>query len=144
VSQRWPFALALAFVVIGLVGVGLSLFVWAPLILSCYICLPFLGFALYRAIRWRASFRVLLAISVGLMFLGIVAFLLTLIISWLSALGILSDSTSFFLIEWLGFSSVVGFPVVGALMALVGLLGALAVPGTRPHGTPPMQAGAID
>jgi hypothetical protein len=145
VSPRWPYALALTFVILGLVGVGLSLFVWAPLVLACYAALPALGFAAYRAFAWRASFRVVIAVGVGLMLVGVLAFVLTLVVSWLATLGVFSDSTSFFLIEWLGFSSVVGLPIPGALVALVGLIGALTAPGTPP--TPkvrPAPVGSID
>ncbi len=143
-SARWPYVLALAFVVAGIAGAVLSLTVWAPLVLICYLALPAVGFATYRAIRWRAPLRVATTVGFGLILGGLLAFVLTLFANWLATLGVLSSSISFFLIEWLGFGAIVGLPIPGALVALVGLIAALRNPGTPPTPVDRRPVGGID
>ena len=122
-GARWPYVLALVFAV---AGIGMT--VYAPIAATIYGCLPALAFAVYRAFSWRSPFRIVLAVALVLFASGLLSFALTI------GAGLLAGSSTagFIVVELTAFAGILALPVVGSIVALVGLVGALARPGTRP------------
>lgn len=113
---------------------------YAPIAATIYGCVPALAFAVYRAFAWRSPFRVPLAVAVGFMSLGVVAFSLMLLIGWAAGATMTMDTV----VGTVGFAAILGLPVPGALVALVGLVGALFLPGTEPVRITFEPVGGID
>jgi hypothetical protein len=133
-ASRWPYVLALVFVV-----AGIAMTMYAPIAATIYGCVPALAFAAYRAFAWRSPFRVPLAVAMGLMGAGLLAFLFLLLIGWAAGASMIMDTV----VGLIGFAGILALPMMGALIALVALVGAMARPGTAPVRIPYEPVGEI-
>jgi hypothetical protein len=113
----WPYVVGLAAIMTGVAG-----FLYAPISGIVYVALPGVGIATIWAFVCRSPARPVLMAASGAFGLGLVA----------GAIAITSlASDNFFAQEWGLMAGLYLLPLLGLVLGLAGVLGAMAKPGFR-------------